>query len=92
MHILLAYTRILLDINPYIQTRGHARANSPLRLSPPLSLSLSLSLSPSPSPSHAVSPSIHFGHRRSTIDASSLPASARIYGNVYAGRSYIRGF
>jgi len=32
------------------------------------------------------------GHRRSTIDASSLPASARIYGDIYAGRSYIRGF
>lgn len=42
-------------------------------------------------PPHSLSLS-PLGHRRSTIDASSLPARARIYGNVYAGRSYIRGF
>lgn len=88
---LYAYSlaHIPLDINPlykHVVTRVHT---SPLRpyspflslLPPSLSLLLARSLSLSP-----------LGHRRSTIDASSLPASARIYGNVYAGRSYIRGF
>lgn len=43
--------------------------------------------------SSLLSPSLSpLGHRRSTIDASSLPASVRIYGDIYAGRSYIRGF
>lgn len=67
---------------PAVQTRGHARAY----LTPSSLLTISLSLLVR---SLSLSP---LGHRRSTIDASSLPASARIYGNVYAGRSYIRGF
>jgi len=49
-----------------------------------------------PGRSVTLSPSVlflsPFDHRRSTIDASSLAASVRIYGNVYVGRSYIRGF
>lgn len=86
---LRAYTHILLDINPYTNTWSRACKFTPLSLStsPLLSLSLSLTLTHT----HAVS-LYPFGYRRSTIDASSLPASARIYGNVYAGRSYIRGF
>jgi hypothetical protein len=49
-----------------------------------------------PGRSVTLSPSVlflsPFDYRRSTIDASSLAASVRIYGNVYVGRSYIREF
>jgi len=73
------HTHTLLDINPCTNTWSRACKLTPFLLPsfPPRCLSLSLS---------------PLGYRRSTIDASSLPASAWIYGNVYDGRSYIRGF
>lgn len=69
-------TYTLLDINLCTSTWSRACKFIPSSL-------LSLPLLPSLCP---------LGQRRSTIDASSLPASAQIYGDIYAGRSYIRGF
>lgn len=70
------FTHTQLQISTSAQTCGRARATSSLH---PFTPSSPVILSP-------------LGHRRSTIDASSLAASIRIYGNVYVARSYIRGF